>query len=442
MFWTRNLSMAGGIMLAALVTGWKLGAAWGFAVSTIAFALVCAYHVRNLHRLLRWSESPRLETIPASLGYWEQAFYALYQQLKQQSKSQKKLTTALDRFVRAGEAIPDGLVVLAEDDRIQWCNRAAAVHFGLDAVQDLGQQMTFIVRNPDFVRYLAEQDYSHSLTWRHTRHTDQVLTIQLVPFEDNLRLLISHDITQLERVQLVHRDFVANVSHELRTPLTVIGGFLETLIDLPDADVATYHKYLPMMQDQAQRMQRLVEDLLTLSRLENGNQLRDEDLHVPQLITQLQTEASELSQGRHTLSVDIDRSLWLHASPDELHSALGNLVTNAVRYTPAGGKIALSWHIEHGHAVFKVTDSGLGIAPEHIPRLTERFYRVDRGRSRNTGGTGLGLAIVKHILLRHQATLEIHSELGIGSTFSVRFPSERIIRRRTQDASLAVTGKH
>jgi two-component system phosphate regulon sensor histidine kinase PhoR len=228
-------------------------------------------------------------------------------------------------------------------------------------------------------------------------------------------------------VQTVHRDFVANVSHELRTPLTVIGGFLETLADMPEPTPDVTRQFLPMMMEQAKRMQSLVEDLLTLSRLENGSKTTTlEKVDMAALLNTLRVEAEGLSQGRHQIVLDAcdSASLWGNAS--ELHSAFGNLVSNAVRYTPEDGIIRLAWRMERGRGVFSVSDTGIGIAPQHIPRLTERFYRIDRGRSRGTGGTGLGLAIVKHVLARHHARLEVRSELERGSTFSVWFNSDHL----------------
>ena len=253
---------------------------------------------------------------------------------------------------------------------------------------------------------------------------------QLVPFDSTRKLLLSRDITQLDRVQTVHRDFVANVSHELRTPLTVVGGFLETLSDMPEPDSATTRQFLPMMMEQTKRMQNLVEDLLALSRLENGGKPDTmEEVDMAAMLDTLVIEAEGLSQGRHQIMCETcaDTPLWGHKF--KLHSAFGNLVSNAVRYTPEGGTICLAWRVSQDSGVFSVKDTGIGIAREHLPRLTERFYRVDRGRSRGTGGTGLGLAIVKHVLARHHARLEIESTPDKGSTFSVIFDAAHLAIR-------------
>jgi len=239
---------------------------------------------------------------------------------------------------------------------------------------------------------------------------------------------VARDITELERVDAMRRDFIANVSHELRTPLTVVGGFVETLADAPELPAAESRRYFDLMLDHTRRMQRLLDDLLTLSRLESADHaLKDEPVNVPDLAQALKAEAESLSRGRHRVNLEVDSSTWLKGNLQEIRSALGNLVSNAVRYTPEGGEITLAWRVRNGEGVFAVTDSGEGIAAEHIPRLTERFYRVDRSRSRETGGTGLGLAIVKHVLTRHGARLDIQSIPGKGSTFAAIFPAQRLM---------------
>ncbi|XZG69970.1 phosphate regulon sensor histidine kinase PhoR [Chitinibacteraceae bacterium HSL-7] len=427
MLWLRSMIYYLAVLLVALFTGGILGAAAGLAVACFALAASVCFHLYNLGRLLRWLDAPNADDVPASVLLWQDVFDRLYQQYRHQRKNQDKLTHTLDRFMSAGEALPDGMAILDEHDRLEWCNPAAAAHLGMDRYADVWQVITNIVRQPSLREYLKMQDYSHPLTLRTMRPIEQVLSIQLVPFDSTRKLLLSRDITQLERVQTVHRDFVANVSHELRTPLTVVGGFAETLLDMPDMDAATRSNQLKLMVEQTARMQRLVEDLLTLSKLENGVQLKEEDVDVPQLVQMLRTEAEGLSMGRHTIQIGAIAPMSLIGNHDELHSALGNLVSNAIRYTPAGGTITLSWLLDGDAPQFVVKDTGLGIAPEHIPRLTERFYRVDRGRSRSTGGTGLGLAIVKHILQRHQGQLVIRSRVGEGSEFAARFPSHRAL---------------
>ncbi|GAA5783684.1 phosphate regulon sensor histidine kinase PhoR [Chitiniphilus shinanonensis] len=427
MLWLRSIIYYLTVALVSLFVGAVWGNVLGLTLACGLLALSVGFHLYNLGRLFRWVCQPRVDNVPTSFLLWQEVFDRLYAQIRAQQKNQDKLSNTLERFTSAGEALPDGVIILDEHDRIEWCNHAATVHLGIDRRSDVWQVVTNIVRQPALREYLRTQDFAHPQILRTTRPTEQVLSVQLVPFDSTRKLLLSRDITQLDRVQMVHRDFIANVSHELRTPLTVVGGFAETMMDMPEMEERTRAQQLQLMVEQTQRMQRLVDDLLTLSRLENGQQLKEEEVDVPQLMRLLQAEAEGLSQGRHQISVDEIAPARLIGNHDELHSALGNLVSNAIRYTPPGGTIGLAWRLEQGLPVFAVRDSGIGVAPEHIPRLTERFYRVDRGRSRSTGGTGLGLAIVKHILQRHQAQLAVKSKPGEGSEFAARFPEHRLL---------------
>jgi two-component system phosphate regulon sensor histidine kinase PhoR len=399
----------------------------GVLAVAVLMGFTLAFHLYHLAMLLRWLTHPVAERVPDGFGAWHNVFMTLYRLVRTQSQSKRKLTNVLERFINAGEAMPDGVVVLDEFDRIEWLNPMAVEHFGLDRKRDVGNLLLNLIRQPSFHSYIKADSFSQPHILKMAQPRELVLAIQLVPFDSTRKLLLSRDITQLERVQTVHRDFVANVSHELRTPLTVIGGFLETLSDMPDSDPATLRQFLPMMMEQSRRMQSLVEDLLALSRLENSPKvLGAEKVNMGELLETLMVEAEGLSQGRHHIRLDQASHAWLWGSAQELHSAFGNLVSNAVRYTPDGGSIHLRWSDDGEKATFSVSDDGIGIPREHIPRLTERFYRVDRGRSRNNGGTGLGLAIVKHVIARHQARLEIVSEPDKGSTFSVVFNRERI----------------
>ncbi len=286
--------------------------------------------------------------------------------------------------------------------------------------------------NPNSTRYLEAGDYAASIIVASNRDAGRTLALQLVPFAAEQKLLMSRDVTELEAVSRMRRDFIANVSHELKTPLTVINGFIETLQDV-EVDDRQRARFLQLMQTQASNMQRLVADLLTLSALENEqNAVHEERFAIAPLLLALSSDAKSLSGDEHRIGLDIREAAIVHGSRDELASAFGNLVSNAVRYTPPGGTITLAWRVDpDGSGVFAVTDTGIGIAAEYLPRLTERFYRVDRSRSRATGGTGLGLAIVKHVLLRHQAEIEITSERGKGSTFAVRLPAQRVERARS-----------
>lgn len=427
MFWWRSAALLVCFVVLSLALRPLIGTLWALALCYLLTLSLLLFHLRNLVRLGRWLGDPNPDVSLESIGAWDWVFSQLYRLVRTQNKNQRMLSAALDRFVAAGEAMPEGVVVLDANDRIEWCNPRSMQHLGLDRKKDLGQHVAYLVRQPAFQQYLTAQDYSQPVILRNLRGLEITLSVQLVPFDSTRKLLLSRDITQLERVQTVHRDFVANVSHELRTPLTVIGGFLETLLDIPDLDPEVRNSQLRMMQDQAARMQRLVEDLLTLSRLENGGELRDEHVDTAGLARTLAREAEGLSQGRHKVSVRLDTKHGVLGNYDELHSAFGNLVTNAVRYTPENGEIRICWSLDGDSGLFAVEDTGIGIEPQHIPRLTERFYRVDRGRSRATGGTGLGLAIAKHIAQRHQARLEISSELGNGSRFAIRIPANRLI---------------
>jgi len=416
----------------AVVAGivWAVGGPAGAVVVLgIGWGALLVTHIRNLDRLTHWAESPTELPVPEGSGPWRTAFSGLYRRVRLREAHRRDLGRTIERFQSAAEAIPDGMVVLDLQNRVKWANIRARAHLGLDDRQDIGSPLVNIVRLPEFVRFLESGDYAEPITIESQREAGLTLAIQIVPFGMEERLLISRDITRLEAVARMRRDFIANVSHELKTPLTVIAGFLETLQEL-DLDEQQRERFIQLMQEQARSMQRLVEDLLTLSALESEqNPLVDEKFAIPALMLELSSDAKGLSQGQHTVALDIGDAATVSGGRDELASAFGNLVSNAIRYTPARGTITLSWRVDDdGTGVFAVTDSGIGIAPEHLPRLTERFYRIDRSRSRATGGTGLGLAIVKHVLLRHQATLEIASESGKGSTFAVRLPARRVRR--------------
>lgn len=428
-FWQRFLTV---ILLTAVTAALWLaaGAVKALVFYSVTLLLLLIHHLRHLSALDNWLQTPEPAsvTLPEGSGAWEDVFARLVRLMRSQSQSQQQLSSALERLQRATAAMPEGVVILDETDRIEWCNPVAEQHFGIDFNLDAGQQITYLVRQPQFAEYLATHNYSEPLVAKQSRYQELVLSLQLVPYGDKQKLLISRDITRLEGVETMRRDFVANVSHELRTPLTVIGGFLETLSEEKQADAAMSKRALKLMSDQTLRMQRLVEDLLTLSRLENTqNVSREEVVNVAEMLREVWQEAQSLSIGRHRISLNLGSEAKLLGSADELRSAFGNLVSNAVRYTTDGGEIILGWEERDGQGVFLVQDSGIGIEPEHLPRLTERFYRVDRSRSRETGGTGLGLAIVKHVLNRHQARLEITSEPGKGSRFSAWFPARRLV---------------
>ena len=427
-FWERFAT----VILLTVVTGillLALGATITFALYTAALLLMVIHYRRQLAILDKWLKGEK-SSLPESSGQWGDVFARLARLVREQKHSHLQITSALERLRRATSAMPEGVVIMDEVDRIEWCNPVAEKHLGINCSLDTGQHITHLVRQTQFAQYLAARNYSEPLVIKQSRQKELTLSLQLVPYGDKQKLLLSRDVTRLEMIQTMRRDFIANVSHELRTPLTVIGGFLETLSDADEShpDPKTRKWALALMTDQTKRMQRLVEDLLTLSRLEDTeNLVREETVDVPQMLRGLYDEAQSLSAGRHLVILSLDTDAKLLGSADELRSAFSNLISNAIRYTPEGGMITLSWIIRNGQGVFSVQDSGIGIEPEHIPRLTERFYRVDRGRSRESGGTGLGLAIVKHVLTCHQANLDIVSEQGKGSCFSAWFPAARLI---------------
>jgi two-component system phosphate regulon sensor histidine kinase PhoR len=417
------------VSVAALIL-WPIAGALKALIAYCALLLLLlAHHIFNLSRLHEWLRATTARPLPEGSGVWEEIFAGLARLMRRQTQIESRLAATLARFQQAGAALPEGVVVLDDADRIVWCNPRAEAHFGLDNQRDRGQQVTYLIRHPQFVQYLEAGRFSEPLVLRVTRtEAELVLSIQLAPYGDSQKLLLSRDITRWERLETTRRDFVANVSHELRTPLTVLNGFLETLADMRELDPQMTRRSIALMAEQTTRMQRLVEDLLTLSRLESAQTpLREEHVDVAELARALFREGQALSAGRHRMALRVERSGGVRGSADELRSALGNLVSNAVRYTPEGGEIEISWTEHDGHPTFTVRDTGIGIEPQHIPRLTERFYRVDRSRSRSTGGTGLGLAIVKHVLARHQAHLEIESEPGRGSSFSAVFPLARAL---------------
>ncbi len=387
---------------------------------------ILAWHLWQLDALARWAGGELEDPVPEGRGTWTLAYAALYRRVRLRSARQRDLRLALDRFVSGAEALPEGVVVLDAVNRIQWANPRAQAHLGLELRHDAGAPIVNLVRQPDFLQYLAGGDFSEPVVLESQREAGVTLSIQIVPFGVEEKLLMSRDITRLEAVARLRRDFIANVSHELKTPLTVLSGFLETLADLR-VDARQQQRYIALMQEQAQNMQRLVDDLLTLSALESEHSvLQEAEFAIVPLLLQVSADAKALSAGRHEITLNIREQANVLGSRDELGSAFGNLVSNAVRYTPDGGRVALDWRVGPDGGEFAVADTGIGIAAEHIPRLTERFYRIDRSRSRATGGTGLGLAIVKHVLLRHQAELLIDSAPGQGSRFTVRLPSRRV----------------
>lgn len=385
-------------------------------------------HMYWIHRLNAWLAKPSLNSIPEGQGVWTEIFSSLYHEQRKHSRSQSQLSNTLDRFLHAASALPDGVVILNNEYNIEWFNTPSEMLMGLKKSHDENKPVTYLVRQHEFMQYLSNGDFSEPLKLKSAIHQGITLEYILIPFGTEQKLLICRDISTLEQTELMRRDFIANVSHELRTPLTVIGGFLETIHDMDGAVSEEVGPYFDMMEQQTVRMRHIIEDLLMLSQIENNNKLTDEnEIDMQRMLQTLTTDAISLSNNQHQINSETDPDLNIKGSHKELLSAFSNLISNAVRYTPDQGMIFISWKLRNNQAVFSVKDTGIGIDAQHIPRLTERFYRVDSSRSRETGGTGLGLSIVKHILNHHQASLEIESKTNQGSEFRIVFPAARTI---------------
>jgi two-component system phosphate regulon sensor histidine kinase PhoR len=421
-----------------LVMGLLVASDAGWAAFSVGLLGQLAYHTRQYLLLDRWSRAPSPQLELGGEGIWYPPFSRIYRHERELRREIDRLNAELARFAAAGQALNDGIVALDLAGRIEWCNRSAERYLALDRRTDRGQPIINLVRQPAFVAYLHAGDFAEPLRLKSERNGETSLSIRVTTYGSDLRLIQIKDVTQAERLDQMRRDFVANVSHELRTPLTVLNGFLETIREMELAPEERSH-YLALMAEQSGRMLGLIEDLLTLSSIESAPPpSEDQRVDGAALADKLFREAQALSAGRHDIRLEVEGSGDLRGSESEICSALGNLVSNAVRYTPAGGKITLRWSIGPGGAEFAVEDTGIGIEAQHLPRLTERFYRVDRGRSRESGGTGLGLSIVKHALSRHQASLDIRSTPGKGSCFAARFPAVRVVAEQGGEAALSL----
>ena len=416
--------------------GWladgQVAAGLGAWLGSLLWAVVQLWRA---HRLEAWFRSGPEGDPPRLAGLWREVSDRVRRVLRQREREVQVHADRLQQFLGAIQASPNGVTLLDGEGRIEWCNSAASQHLGIDAQRDLGQHVIHLVRDPVFSRYFQQPSHEHEVQMDgRSASISQMrkLSVQLYPYGDGQQLLLTRDITALVQADHMRRDFVANVSHEIRTPLTVLAGFVETLQTLPLEPEQQQH-YLQLMAVQASRMQTLVSDLLTLSQLEGSPPPgAAEQVVLAPFMAQIEADARALSalQGDtgapvHELDFLPVPAWRLIGSRSELHSAVANLVSNAVRYTPAGGRIEVGWRVQGGELVMAVRDTGPGIAPEHLPRLSERFYRVDRSRSRETGGTGLGLAITKHVAQRHGGALRIDSQLGVGSTFMLVLPASR-----------------
>jgi two-component system, OmpR family, phosphate regulon sensor histidine kinase PhoR len=398
------------------------------AVSFVVYALANLFHKNALHN---WAALREKRELPQGLGYWGSIFNRLRKVSRSDAESRQTLRIEFDRIQAVVDQLPDGLVVLDQYDHIIWYNNAAR---SLHEIFGFTRPIHHFIRQPEFFTYLADPAPLAPIKVNLATRPGRLFELRVITAHDSQKLLITRDVTDASKIDVMRRDFVANVSHEIRTPVTVIGGFAETLLEI-DLDKETQKTYLDTIVKQSQTMKRLLEDLLILSSLDSGKDVaaRDEvDMYV--LLEALMSEAKSLSQNRHKLTAVIDGPKVVLGAQTEIETAARNLIVNALRYTPEGGSVEVSWHAQNPfantpQAWFRVKDTGPGIAKEHLPRLTERFYRVDSARSRDTGGTGLGLAIVKHIAQRHQAELVIESELGKGSQFAIGFYQSRLINQ-------------
>ena len=425
---TRFIFLVCIALIAAFITLYNLGPEWAIVVSILVLAIPLMYSYINLGQLAKHVQSESIENMPLPSGLWEEVLSRLQRQVKNLKQRMRNIELQHERFIEAFQASPNGIVMLDEEDQIEWCNSISERFFGLVFKRDVMQRINFLIRRPEFIQYISKRNFDEPLMLERMGPDSSLsLMLQMFPFGNQRHLLLVQNVTDLQKADAMRRDFVANVSHEMRTPITVLMGFLETVQSL-DLEKSQRDQYFDMMMSQARRMKSLVEDLLTLANLEaNSSPAVSNMVNVETLMALLKNDAEALSQGKHIFNFEISNVEHLLGDEREILSAFSNLVSNAIRYTPDDCEIHVRWSVNaEGQGQFSVTDTGPGIASEHLARLTERFYRVDRSRSRDTGGTGLGLAIVKHIANRHQAQLAIESTPGKGSTFQLNFPKERL----------------
>jgi two-component system phosphate regulon sensor histidine kinase PhoR len=432
-YWIKEALRLFAFAGAGMILGGFFDRAAAFLI--IALLLFIAWHAARLSRLGRWLIYRNEPEPEFGNDIWGEIYYQIQRRKARARKRERKLKAMIRRYRESSAAMPDAAVVLRPDNTIEWMNEAAASLLGLKAGSDLGSRIDNLVRHPDFVRFLHSGNYDNSIKLRSPMDEDRTMEIHIVPYGHEQRLLIARDITRMHRLEEMRRDFVANVSHELSTPLTVLGGYLEKMAESPPPS-EKLARPIAQMREQTERMKHLVSDLLQLSRLETNMAEPETTMEIAAMIRRVVSEVGQGSGGNvHRFELDLDDSLLLRGANRDLHMAFSNLVRNAVQYTPEGGTITVRWCADNGGARLDVQDTGIGIPAAAIPRLTERFYRVDVGRSRQAGGTGLGLSIVKHVLRQHQATLRVESVVNTGSTFSCLFPAERVERRTLAGSS-------
>jgi len=427
-------------VLVALPVWWWAGLTSALGVALLAVLVYAFFLIWKTHRIERWLAQADLSSPLPWNGVWSEIAHRVQRLLRHREKLTSAADQRLQFFLQAIQASPNGVTLLDAQGRIEWCNSTASRHLGVDSSRDVKQHILHLVRDPIFAKYFALKTHEEEAVIEGRSSSMSMapkLSVQLHAYGDGMKLLLTRDVTSVALADAMRRDFVANVSHEIRTPLTVLMGFVETLLSIPLQEDERRH-YLQLMSVQADRMQTLVADLLTLSQLEGSlPSVSHEKVSLPDLMGRVAVDAQALSSmitGQEGEDRGLAHALIFEATPpwavsgvrSELLSAVSNLVNNAIRYTPPGGRIQVRWVRTTEGVIFSVKDTGPGIASEHLPRLSERFYRVDRSRSRETGGTGLGLAIAKHVVQRHGGELRIESQVGVGSEFMLVFPLSRI----------------
>ncbi len=382
----------------------------------------------QLYRLNRWLWHSRKMSPPSVRGVWELIYEGIYFLQRRNRNKRKELGALVTRFRDGAEALPDAAVVVDERGTISWCNRLARIELGFKWPADAGQRLDNLIRHPKFINYFQTGDFTFPLEVPSPVNSNKILEYRIMPYGEAHLLLVARDVTRLSQLEAMRKDFVANVSHELRTPLTVISGYLE-LIDGVDGDNPALSKAIKEMDAQSRRMKNLIEDLLVLSRIEmSAERIHEHIVNVPKMLSQIESEVQTLNKDKdHTIIFHVEQSLNVYGIETELRSACANLIFNAINYTPPNGEIDVYWKRVYNGVKFSVVDNGDGIEQVHLPRLTERFYRVDKARSRITGGSGLGLSIVKHVLNHHNSKLEIRSKVGEGSEFSFRLDEQMLV---------------
>jgi two-component system, OmpR family, phosphate regulon sensor histidine kinase PhoR len=436
---TQAWGLAAGRFLATVGlgcgVGWLFGSVWGGLACAVALHL--AWVLANLFRLEWWLRHRSYADPPDVGGVWGEIIAQVVRLHRRKRFHKQRFVQLMRQLQRSTAALPNGVVILNAQREIVWFNRTAARLLNLRSTADLGMRIEHLLREPEFVRYVASGDYANPIVIRPTTGEDSYLSFQVAPYGEGQLLLLVSDVSRQARLEAVRRDFVANASHELRSPLTVISGYLETLAQDPALD-ADLQGPVAEMRRQAERMTGIIRDLLELSRLEDSAEVEGgEPIDIAALAALLRKDVLARAQHPREVRVRIESAAQLRGDEPDIHSAFSNLVDNAAKYTPTEGSVEMRWWADEEGAHFAVSDTGYGVPAEHIPRLTERFYRVDPGRSRTTGGSGLGLAIVKHVLQRHGGTLEVQSTLGAGSTFTCHFPAERLVPARSATAALA-----